>query len=152
MMKHKILALMVFALLAGGMQAQTTLNELYREFAGAEKVTKVNLNGLALMLAKPFMEKHSGGKLTSIRVLSLEECPQEVKERFSRAALSFHDDQYELFLNTNDKDEKARIFVKIEDQLIREMVILTMGDDPALVHLKGKFNPSDIDQMNNGGR
>ena len=81
-MKNKILAMMVFALLAAGLQAQTTLNELYREFAGAENVTKVNLNGLALMLARPFMEDHGSGKLTSIRVLSLEECRQEVKERF----------------------------------------------------------------------
>lgn len=152
MMKNKILALMVFALLAAGLQAQTTLNELYREFAGAENVTKVNLNGLALMLARPFMEDQSSGKLTSIRVLSLEECRQEVKERFSRAALSFRDEEYELFLNANDKDEKARIFVKIEDEVIREMVIMTMGDDPALVHLKGKFRPSDIDEMSNGGR
>ncbi len=149
-MKNKILALIVFVLLAAGLQAQTTLNDLYREFAGAENVTKVNLNGLALMLARPFMEKHAEGKLTSIRVLSLDESPEHVKARFSRAALSFHDDRYELFLNANDKESKARIYVKIEDQLIREMVIITMGDDPTLVHLKGKFRPSDIDQIGNG--
>ncbi|NMB04891.1 MAG: DUF4252 domain-containing protein [Bacteroidales bacterium] len=104
------------------------------------------------MLAKPFMDDHGGGKLSSIRVLSLEDCPQEVKERFSRSALNFRDDDFELFLNANDDKEKARIFVKIKDQLIREMVIITMGDDPALVHLKGKFRPSDIDAMSNGGR
>ncbi|MDK2852994.1 MAG: hypothetical protein PWQ38_1259 [Proteiniphilum sp.] len=152
MMKSKIIALMLFALLATGLQAQTTLKELYREFSGAEHVTKVNLNGLALMFAKPFMEKEGMGKVTSIRVLSLEECAPEVKERFSRAALGFRDEGYELFLNANDQDEKARIFVKIEDQLIREMVIMTMGDDPALVHLKGKFRPADIDQTSNGGK
>ena len=50
MMKNKILALMVFALLTTGLQAQTKLNELYREFARAENVTKVNLNGIALCL------------------------------------------------------------------------------------------------------
>jgi hypothetical protein len=152
MMKNKILALMFFALLTAGLQAQTKLNELYREFARAENVTKVNLNGLALMFAKPFMEDHGDGKLSSIRVLSLEDCPLEVKERFSRTALNFRDDDFELFLNTNDAKEKARIFVKIKDQFIREMVIITMGDDPALVHLKGKFRPSDIDAMSNGGR
>lgn len=151
-MKNKILALMLFALLTAGLQAQTKLNELYREFARAENVTKVNLNGLALMLAKPFMDDHGGGKLSSIRVLSLGDCSQEVKERFSRTALKFRDDEFELFLNANDDNEKARIFVKIQDQLIREMVIITMGDDPALVHLKGKFRPSDIDAMSDGGR
>ena len=54
---------------------------------------------------------HGDGKLSSIRVLSLEDCPQEVKERFSRSALN-RDDDFELFLNAND-DRKARIFVKI---------------------------------------
>ena len=75
-----------------------------------------------------------------------------MKERFSHTALNFRDDDFELFLNANDANEKARIFVKIKDQLIREMVIITSGENPALVHLKGKFRPSDIDAMSNGGR
>ena len=52
------------------------------------------------------MDDHGGGKLSSIRVLSLGDCSQEVKEQFSRTALNFRDDDFELFLNTNDDKRK----------------------------------------------
>lgn len=145
MMKSKIFTLIVIAFLATNLQAQSSLNKLYRKFAQEENVTKMNLNGLALMFAKPFMEKFGIGNVTKVRVLSLEDCSQEVKEQFNQDVLEFNDDGYELFLNANGQNGKSRIYVKIDDELIREMVVMTTGSDPTLVHLKGKFRPSELD-------
>lgn len=145
---------MVFSciLLVATLYAQTSLNALYNEFSRESNASNVNLNGLAMMIAKPFLENHSNSKISSIRVLSLDECTQEVKDRFNESALRFGDKQYELFVSSNEPDEKVRIFLKFQDSMIREMVIITMGDSPELVQLKGKIKPSDIEKLGDGRR
>lgn len=145
---------MVFScvLLVVTLYAQTSLNALYNEFSRESNASNVNLNGLAMMIAKPFLENHSNSKISSIRVLSLDECTQEVKDRFNESALRFGDKQYELFVSSNEPDEKVRIFLKFQDSMIRNMVIITMGDSPELVQLKGKIKPSDIEKLGDGRR
>ena len=105
-----------------------------------------------MAIAKPFMDKHMSSKISSISVLSLDECSSEVKERFNRKALNFRDKDYELFVNSNDEDEKVRIFLRFHKDAIREMVVMTMGDSPTLVRLKGKISPADIENLSNEQR
>ena len=145
---------MVFAcgLLVATLSAQTSLNALYKEFARESNASNVNLNGLAMMLGKPFLDNHSDSKISGIRVLSLDECTKEVRDRFNERALRFRDKRYELFVSSNEPDEKVRIFLKFQDDMIREMVIITLGDSPELVQLKGKIKASDIENLGNGGK
>ena len=145
---------MVFAygLLVATLSAQTSLNALYKEFARESNASTVNLNGLAMMLGKPFLDNHSDSKISGIRVLSLDECTKEVKDRFNEQALRFMDKRYELFVSSNEPDEKVRILLKFQDNMIREMVIITMGDSPELVQLRGKIKASDIENLGNGGK
>jgi hypothetical protein len=132
------------------LHSQTTLNEIYRAFSHESNVSKVNLNGLVMFFAKPFMGNQTERKISSIRVLSLEECSDAVKQRFNNSLLHFNDDRYELFISTNDEDEKVRLFLKFKNDRIREMVVMTMEENPALVQLKGKINLSDIENLRNG--
>lgn len=145
---------MVFtcSLLVVTLYAQTSLNALYDEFARESNASNVNLNGLAMMLGKPFLDNHSDSKISGIRVLSLDECTKEVRDRFNERALRFRDKRYELFVSSNEPDEKVRIFLKFQDDMIREMVIITLGDSPELVQLKGKIKASDIENLGNGGK
>jgi hypothetical protein len=148
-MDKRIFTVFTCSLLVLTLHSQTSLNALYRDFAHESNVSKVNLNGFVMMLARPFMDG-TDSKISSIRVFSLDECKQDVKDRFTDSALHFKDDRYELFINSNEKDEKVRIFFKFQDNMIREMVIMTMGDSPAFIHLKGKIKPSDIESLSNG--
>ena len=132
------------------LHSQTTLNEIYREFSLESNVSKVNLNGVVMFFAKPFMEKQTDSKISSIRVMSLEDCSDAVKQRFNHSLLQFDDNQYELFLSSNEDDEKVRLFLKFKNNKIREMVVMTMGENPALVHLKGRINLSDIEDLRDG--
>ena len=132
------------------LHSQTTLNEIYREFSHESNVSKVNLNGVVMFFAKPFMEKQTDSKISSIRVMSLEDCSDAVKQRFNHSLLQFDDNHYELFLSSNEDDEKVRLFLKFKNNKIREMVVMTMGENPALVHLKGRINLSDIEDLRDG--
>ncbi len=80
------------SLLVVTLYAQTSLNALYNEFARESNASNVNLKGLAMMFGKPFLDNNSDSKISGIRVLSLDECTQEVKDRFNENALKFRDD------------------------------------------------------------
>ncbi|HBT85022.1 MAG: DUF4252 domain-containing protein [Fermentimonas sp.] len=149
-MNKRFLIICTCSLLALTLYSQTSVNELYQSFAKESNVDKVNLNEFAMFLMRPFSDTDTESKITSISVLSLEECSPDVKNRFNKSALDFNDDEYELFVSANDENEKVRIFLKFQKEIIREMVILTMGDNPALIQLKGKILPSEIESMSNG--
>lgn len=149
-MDKRIFTVVICCVFVGALHSQTSLNSLYRDFSHESNVSKVNLNGMMMILARPFIDKQTDSKISSIRVLSLDECAQDVKERFNNSALNFKDDDYELFVSSNEKEEKVRVFLKFQDNMIREMVVMTMGDSPALIRLKGKIKPSDIENLSNG--
>lgn len=153
-MNKRILFLIAACALTFALRSQTTVNALYQDFAHETNVTKVNLNGVVMALARPFLAKHTSSRITGISVLSLDDCPHHVKERFNNRALDFNDKNYELFVNSNDDDEKVRVFLRFHKNAIREMVVMTLGDSPALIRLKGKIKPSDIENLskNNGQR
>ncbi|MDD3787483.1 MAG: DUF4252 domain-containing protein [Petrimonas sp.] len=127
--------------------SQMSFNSLYSNFSREENVEKVNLGGLLMLMAKPFVNKHTqGASISSIKVLSLEDCTPEVKARFNNQARLFRDKRYELFVNSNEKDDKTRIYLRFDKNMVREMVIISMGDEPALISLKGKIRPEDIEK------
>jgi translation elongation factor EF-G len=149
-MNKRLLIIFTCSLLALSLYSQTSIEQLYRTFSKESNVEKVNLNELAMFMMRPFSNNDTESKITSISVLSLEDCSPEVKERFNKTALNFNDKDYELFVSSNEENEKVRIFLKFQKNFIREMVILSMGDEPAMVQLKGKISPSEIDKMKNG--
>lgn len=149
-MNKRLLIIFTCSLLALSLYSQTSVEQLYRTFSKESNVEKVNLNELAMFMMRPFSNNDTESKITSISVLSLEDCSPEVKERFNKIALNFNDKDYELFVSSNEENEKVRIFLKFQKDFIREMVILSMGDEPAMVQLKGKISPSEIDKMKNG--
>jgi translation elongation factor EF-G len=149
-MNKRLLIIFTCSLLALSLYSQTSVEQLYRTFSKESNVEKVNLNELAMFMMRPFSNNDTESKITSISVLSLEDCSPEVKERFNKTALNFNDKDYELFVSSNEENEKVRIFLKFQKDFIREMVILSMEDEPAMVQLKGKISPSEIDKMKNG--
>jgi translation elongation factor EF-G len=149
-MNKRLLIIFTCSLLVLSLYSQTSVEQLYRTFSKESNVEKVNLNELAMFMMRPFSNNDTESKITSISVLSLEDCSPEVKERFNKTALNFNDKDYELFVSSNEENEKVRIFLKFQKDFFREMVILSMGDEPAMVQLKGKISPSEIDKMKNG--
>jgi hypothetical protein len=137
------------------MFAQVNVSKLYNEFAGSKNAEKVRLGGLLLSLAKTFDGKNNElANISGIKVLSLEDCSPEVKRRFGEQVAKLKDNRYETFLNSSEDGEKTKILLRFDKNLIRELVIVTTGDDPSLISISGKISPKDIEKWtakkNNG--
>ena len=61
---------------------------------------------------------------------------------------ALNEDQYETLIRVSDGDDKVKILVREEKEIIKEMLIVCSGsEDCALIQFKGNFKESDIDAL-----
>ncbi len=131
-------------------QSNVSFSHLYNQFSQEKNVEKVSVGGLLMFIAKPFMYKYANGiNISSVKVMSLDACSYDVKCRFNALVEKLNDNKYELLLRTNEKNEKTRIYARLKNNAIRELIIVCAGDEPAFVHIKGKIKPEEVQTLVN---
>jgi len=61
------------------------------------------------------------------------------------------DGYYEELFSAKDDSESVTVFARLDNMVVKEMVILVGGDDNAMVYVKGSFSPELLkDKMNEG--
>lgn len=127
-----------------------TMNQLFNEFSNIEQINHVKIGNITMKLASVFTETMG---VDGIEVLEFGDCGNDIKERFAKAIKELNDPDFETMVTSNEKDSRTKVLVRIEKEMIREMVVLTTGNSNALVRIKGKIKPSDIEKvMNDHGR
>ena len=122
MKKYIAILILILSCQAGYSQS---MDKLFNDFANQKNVTRVTV-GPALMNISSLFTETMGVK--SIEVLSFEECSNTVK----------------------DEGNRTKVMVRIDKDIIRELVILTTdGGEDALIRIKGKIKPSDIEKVIN---
>lgn len=143
---RKLMMLWMVACICQLGYGQRNVDQLFKTFRGESDVTSVRIGSFAMRLASLFTDTYG---VRGVDVLALDDCDGAVKERFSAAVRDLRDADYETMLTSNEDGERTRILVRIEDDLIRELVIVTTGDDNALVRIKGKISPADVERVIN---
>ena len=126
------------------MHSQKKVDQLFNEFSKEKGITRVDIGKLAMTFAGLFTDMMG---VEGVEVMSFEECEQSVKDRLNRAIAALKDEDYETMVSVNEETERTKILVKLKDESIRELIVLTTGDSPALIRIKGKIKPSDIEKV-----
>ena len=85
--------------------------------------------------------------VTGVEVFSFDECDSQVKSKLNAAIKNLKDSAYETLVSTTQDGENTKILVKIKDDYINEIVVITGGKDPAFVRVKGKIRPEDMQDV-----
>ena len=141
MKKYMVILVMILLCQAG--QAQS-MDKLFKEFAGKENVTRVTVGSLMLKLGSLFTETMG---VENIEVLDFDECSKDVKDHLSQAIRDLKDPRFETMLTSNEESSRTKIMVRIDKEMIRELVVFCTGNDNALIRIKGKIKPSDIEKV-----
>lgn len=120
------------------------MNELFNTFADREDVTHITVGPIMMKLGSLFT-KTMGVK--SIEVLELSECNQQAKDDLVKAIKELKDPHFETLVTANEPDSRTKVLVRIDKKVIRELIVLTTGNDNALIRIKGKIKPEDIDKI-----
>ncbi len=147
MMKKIIVATVL--MLGFQMSQAQTVDGLFREFADEENATCVKVPWLPIRLIGLFADDEDRQlvkRISSIRVLELSDCTGEVQTRFAAKVQKLKMRGYEPLLTVIDDGSHVRMWGKMKDEVIKELVIGVSGDDEAtLCHIKGNLNMEDID-------
>ncbi|MCD8179568.1 MAG: DUF4252 domain-containing protein [Tannerellaceae bacterium] len=136
------LALIMAAQLSFG---QNNMDQLFSSYAKQKNVTHVKLGSMIMACASMFTETMG---VKSVEVLSFERCDEETKKELNQAIRNLKDPAFDTMVSANEEGQRTKVLVKMHKQTIRELVVLTTGNnDAALVRIKGKIKPSDIEKI-----
>ena len=144
--KRTLVTLLALLLICPVMHSQKSVDQIFKDFSKEKGVVRVGLGKITFAFASLFTDVLG---VNEIEVLNFEECNQSVKERLNSAITSLKDKDYETMLSVNEETARTKILVKTDGESIRELIIMTSGNDPALIRIKGKIKPSDIDNVIN---
>lgn len=143
---RRILAILAIILISNVGYGQERVGDIFNTFRGENNVTSVSVGELTMKLASLFTETMG---VDAIEVLEFDDCSGDVKDRLAKAISNIKDPDYETMVTTNEDDSRTKILVKIKNEMIRELVVCTSGSDNALIRIKGKIKPEDIEKVVN---
>ena len=132
-----------------------TPDEIFDKFRSLPKAEYVHVPKLLLKMGTTYVKSEGNdaaariaSKLTSVRVLDLEDCSRQVKADFAKNISGLKRTGYESMVRANGDGERVEVLIRQQGSVIREMLIVNSGDDDCqLVQLKGKISQKDIDQL-----
>ena len=152
---HKLLptlSLLAALVLAASCSSTDRLMRTYRHAEGAEDH---HLNRGAFLLARMLAHDKDAWPLRSIhkiRSLDLEECPAEVRTRFTQQALRYNPRRFEPLISVNNSDEHTRLLIRQCRGTIRQLLIIsTNADECSMVQIKGRVKLSRIADWTESG-
>ncbi|MDR3140392.1 MAG: DUF4252 domain-containing protein [Tannerellaceae bacterium] len=146
-MIKKIIGTALIAFICQAGYGQKNVNQVFNEFSGHASANKVSIGRFMMKIAGMFEDTMG---VENIDVLNFDDCDNDTKERFSEAIKSLKDPLFETIINSNENGERVKIMLRIKNETIHELVILTSGNDPTMIRIKGKIKKSDIEKIVNG--
>lgn len=128
------------------------VNSIINEFKDADKAEYVSVPWVLMKLGHIFMDKDDkndiAARLSSVRVLDLEECSSRIKAKFTKRIATLNRHGYETLVRAKDDDGSVKILAKGKKDIIKELLIVCGGnEDCALILLKGNIRQEDIDKL-----
>ncbi len=126
--------------------------DLFREFRKEPCAEYIMIPSYLTAIGKMFLkntpEARIAKKMKSIRILDMEQCPEEVRHRFNQRVNTLHQKGYEMMIRINEDGEQMRIYARIEKECARELLIACSEDDECtLVQITGKLSKEDIKRL-----
>ena len=158
-MKRNILFLFAFALILMSCSENPEVSSAYNKYRLKDGVVTVSVPGWVVHLAAKFgdLDKPERELLESIdrvKVIAVDDpdLNREIDLHQEFYARISENGNYEELMAVRDDDENVTIFGVMEDDVIKEMLILVGGnDDNALVYIKGHISPDILnDQIDIG--
>ena len=147
-MMRKIIVTM--ALMFGIQMSQAqTVDGIIREFRSEEEAVCVRVPWLPVKLVGLFADDEAGRvirHISSIRVLDLSDCSQQVQERFAAKMEQLKLEGYEPLLVLKDDGSSVKMWGKMKGEKIKELLIGVSGDgnEPALIRIEGNLRMDDL--------
>ncbi len=138
----KYIIVLLLCIFASQLSFGQDADDLFRIFSKEKNATGINLNGFMVTCIKPFVKDIIGIK--SVKILDLDNCSPSVKDNFAMNITNLETYGYETVVKSNENSEVTRIMLKISNDAIKELLVVTTGNSTCMVRIKGNLKKSQI--------
>lgn len=138
--------MMLAFILIGHLVFAQSMDNLFTKFARQENVTRVTVGPFLMKISSCFTQTMG---VNSIEVLDFSECNTAMQKELTADFKKIKDPKFETLVTVNEANEHTTVLVRIEKKMIRELIVFTTGDDQALIRIKGKIKPENIQKVIN---
>jgi hypothetical protein len=149
----KFALLSVLSLLITSLQAQKSIDELFKKYAGKDGFVTVSIDGDLLKMAASFDNDEDNsiskinGDITSIRVLAQEDDDMSVDNFYDAVIKDLDLSGYEEFMTVKNSDQDLKMMVRTEGTKFREFLLIAGGKDNAIVQIRGNLSRADARRL-----
>jgi hypothetical protein len=146
----KLILLFVLIIAIQGVKAQKSIDALFQKYAGNDGFTTVTINGSLLKLAS-CLDRNSDSSLpadvTEIRILTQEDKSIPVENFYDMVIKDIDLNMYEEFMRVKEKNQDVRMLVRTEGKNFKEFLLISGGEDNALIQIKGNMSFEDAEKF-----
>jgi len=155
-MRNLALLSIVILLVATSCSYEPGVSEAFTKYRFKDGVTTITVPGWVISLAVNFgdldeSEREILDSIDKVKVMSIENDDLNARIDLHKEFYQYINkkNDYEELLSVRDDSESVTIFGRMDESVIKEMVILVGGDDNAMIYLKGEIRPELINDKVN---
>ena len=142
-MKRYIISLALLCLTTASF-GQQNIEQFFYSASKQPEAVHIKLGGFVMAAASLFTETMG---VNSVEVIDLEDCSSEVKRYVTEEFKMIKDPLYETIVRTNEENSQTRVMMCIEDEWIKELIVVVIDKSISLVRIKGKIKPEEWEEI-----
>jgi hypothetical protein len=153
-MKRVLLIVLAIAFPAFLLAQNSAVDNLFSKYKGKEGVTTVQISPELFQIVKAMeieeIDEHDipFDKIASVKILTIEdEEGFEGVNFYTEIKKDLEVDDFAEVLTVDDGGETVRMWMKAENSVVSEFLLIVGGDDNVLIYITGNFNMNDLEGL-----
>ncbi|MGE0088560.1 MAG: DUF4252 domain-containing protein [Bacteroidales bacterium] len=148
-MKTRITLIAICLVLSTNLFAQpASFEKVFNAYAGKKGLVTLNISGSLLNFLFNSDETNSDCTISSVKILTVEDSILNEKINFYKEVVPNLDkSEYEELMTVKSAGQDFVMFCKKEKKRITEFILVSGGDDNALIYLKGNLSLDDAKKI-----
>jgi hypothetical protein len=146
----KLFLSIVLVIAVSSIYSQKSIDNLFQKYAGNEGFTTLTLNGNLLKFASCLdsnNESSMPADVEEIRILTQEDKSLNAGNFYDLVINDIDLSQYEEFMRVKEKNQDVRMLVRAEGKNFKEFLLISGGEDNALIQIKGNMSFEDAEKF-----
>ncbi|MDF1574193.1 MAG: DUF4252 domain-containing protein [Bacteroidales bacterium] len=153
-MKRVVLLILVIAFPAFIMAQNSAVDKLFAKYKGKQGITTVNLSPELFQMVNAMgieeLEEQDFpvDKIASVKILTIEDEEGWENVNFYEEIKNDLDvNDFAEVLTVDDSGEVVRMWMKVNQNIVSEFLLIVGGDDNVLIYITGDFNMKDLEEL-----
>ena len=153
-MKRVLLIVLAVAFPTFLLAQNSAVDDLFSKYKGKEGVTTVQISPELFQIVKAMeieeIDEHDipFDKIASVKILTIEdEEGFEGVNFYTEIKKDLDVDDFAEVLTVDDGGETVRMWMKADNSVVSEFLLIVGGDDNVLIYITGNFNMNDLEGL-----